>query len=89
MAVQHRTRKPAKAKSPSKQLPTKICKVCDKNKKMNEFYKVDSKLHPDGVMDVCTDCLKEGMDQSTIDEVVGILRQMNKPFIKDVWESAV
>ena len=89
MAVQHRTRKSTKAKSPSKPLPTKICKVCDKSKKINEFYKVDSKLHPDGRMDVCTDCLKEGMDPSNMDEVVGILRQMNKPFIKDVWENAV
>lgn len=70
-------------------MPTKICKVCDKNKKLSEFYKVESRLYPDGVMDVCSDCLKEGMDPEDIDEVVGILRQMNKPFIKDTWENAV
>lgn len=89
MAVQHRTRKSNKAKSPSKPMPTKICKVCDKSKKINEFYKVDSKLHPDGRMDVCTECLKEGMDPNDLEEIVGVLRQMNKPFIREVWDSAV
>lgn len=89
MAVQHRTRKYPKAKSPSKPMATKICKVCDKTKKINEFYKVDSKLHPDGIMDVCTDCVKNNTDASDIEDVVGVLRQMNKPFIKDVWEGAV
>lgn len=70
-------------------MPTKICKVCDKSKKINEFYKVDSVLYPDGAMDVCSDCLKDGIDPDNIDEVVGVLRQMNKPFIMDVWENSV
>lgn len=89
MSVQYRNRKATGKKSPTKPMPTKICKVCDKSKKINEFYKVDSVLYPDGAMDVCSDCLKDGIDPDNIDEVVGVLRQMNKPFIMDVWENSV
>lgn len=89
MAVQYRTKKNKNKKSPSKSLPTKICKICNKNKKINEFYKVDSPLNPDGVMDVCSECLKEDLNKDNIDEIVSILRQMNKPFIRDVWDNAV
>lgn len=89
MSVQYRKRKSTGKKSPTKPMPTKICKVCDKTKKLNEFYKVDSVLYPDGAMDVCSDCLKEGIDPENIDDVVGVLRQMNKPFITDVWENSV
>lgn len=89
MSVQYRKRKSTGKKSPTKPMPTKICKVCDKTKKINEFYKVDSVLYPDGTMDVCSDCLKEGIDPENIDDVVGVLRQMNKPFITDVWENSV
>lgn len=90
MAVQYRSRKSTnKPKAPNKPLPTKICKVCDKSKKINEYYKVESVLYPDGVMDVCSDCLKESIDPENIDDVVGVLRQMNKPFIQEVWDSSV
>ena len=89
MSVQYRNRKATGKKSPTKPMPTKICKVCDKSKKINEFYKVDSVLYPDGAMDVCSDCLKDGIDPDNVDEVVGVLRQMNKPFIMDVWENSV
>lgn len=89
MSVQYRKRNSGGKKSPTKPMPTKICKVCDKSKKINEFYKVDSVLYPDGAMDVCSDCLKDGIDPDNIDEVVGVLRQMNKPFIMDVWENSV
>lgn len=89
MSVQYRKRKNTGTKSPTKPMPTKICKVCDKSKKINEFYKVDSVLYPDGAMDVCSDCLKEGMDPNNVDEVVGVLRQMNKPFISEVWDNSV
>ena len=89
MSVQYRKRNSGGKKSPTKPMPTKICKVCDKSKKISEFYKVDSVLYPDGAMDVCSDCLKDGIDPDNIDEVVGVLRQMNKPFIMDVWENSV
>lgn len=89
MSVQYRNRKSTSKKSPTKPIPTKICKVCDKTKKISEFYKVDSVLYPDGAMDVCSDCLKDGIDPNNVDEVVGVLRQMNKPFITDVWEKSV
>lgn len=89
MAVQVRTKKNTKAKSPQSQISTKICKVCDKSKKTNEYYKVDSVLYPDGIMDVCSDCLKETIDYEEVEDVIGVLRQMNKPFIKDVWEKAI
>lgn len=55
MSVQYRNRKATGKKSPTKPMPTKICKVCDKSKD-NEFYKVDDVLYPDGAMDVCSDC---------------------------------
>lgn len=89
MAVQVRTKKASRAKSPQSQIATKICKVCDKSKKINEYYKVDSVLYPDSIMDVCSECLKDNIDYENMDDVVGVLRQMNKPFIKDVWENAV
>lgn len=88
MAVQVRTKKNAK-KSPQPEISTKVCKVCDKSKKVNEYYKVDSVLYPDGIMDVCSDCIKSNLDPEDKDEVIGILRQMNKPFVKEVWDNSV
>lgn len=90
MAVQVRTKnKPNDKSSQSQTISTKVCKVCEKNKKMNEFYSVDSVLYPDGRMDVCSDCLKESIDASSTSDVVAVLRQMNKPFIKEVWDTSV
>lgn len=89
MSVQYRKRKPSGNKSPQKPLPTKICKVCDKTKTIDEYYEADSVLHPDGAMDICMDCVNENLNANDADEIVSVLRQMNKPFIKGVWEKAV
>lgn len=89
MAVQVRSKKKPNDKSSQSQISTKVCKVCAKNKKTNEFYSVDSILYPDGRMDVCSDCLKESIDYNSVGDVVGVLRQMNKPFIKEVWENSI
>lgn len=89
MAVQIRTKKQPNKKSPQSHITTKVCKVCEKSKKTNEFYKVESVLYPDGIMDVCSECLKKDINPENQVEVVSVLRQMNKPFIKEVWENAI
>lgn len=89
MAVQVRSKNKPNDKKPQSQVSTKVCKVCEKNKKMTDFYTVDSVLYPDGRMDVCSSCLKESIDPKEVGDVVGVLRQMNKPFIKEVWETSI
>lgn len=69
--------------------PKKECTSCNKNKSESFFYKVDSPLFPDGRLNTCRDCLREQVDVTNLEEVIGFLRQIDKPFVENYWNEAV
>lgn len=73
--------------SPAK--PKKVCGSCTKSKSESLFYKVDSPLFPDGRLNTCRDCLREQVDVEDIEDVIGFLRQIDKPFVESYWNEAV
>lgn len=70
--------------------PKKKCQGdCDKEKPYTSFYKVDSPLFPDGMINICTDCIRKEVNVEDIDSVIGFLRQIDKPFIERIWNESV
>jgi hypothetical protein len=70
--------------------PKKKCQgTCGKEKFYKFFYKVDSPLFPDGMINICRDCVREQVDVEDIESVIGFLRQIDKPFIEKYWNEAV
>lgn len=71
--------------------PKKVCqgKNCGKEKTHASFYKVDSPMFPDGMMNICGQCVREEVDIENIEAVIGFLRQIDKPFIERFWNEAV
>lgn len=76
------------AKQPA---PKKRCQgdECGKERSYAYFYKVDSPMFPDGMLNICRDCVREQVDVDEIDSVIAFLRQINKPFLKAEWEKAL
>lgn len=68
----------------------KTCLIClrEVNTK-NNFYTSNSTMFQDGRVPICKKCIKEQIDEDDIDSVKRILRQIDKPFIRDRWENAV
>lgn len=69
--------------------PKKVCDDCEKSKAETYFYKVDSPLFPTGRLNTCRDCLRDSVDVTKIEEVIGFLRQIDKPYIENYWTKAV
>ena len=70
--------------------PKKKCQgKCGRLRAESFFYKVDSPLFPDGRINTCRDCIREELDVENIEEVVGFLRQIDKPFYQEEWDSAM
>ena len=67
----------------------KSCQECKKVKGVNRFFKVDSPLFPDGRMNICSDCVRKIVDVNSLDSVIDFLRQIDKPFLKTHWNSAI
>ena len=81
MSTKKRTRPPA---------PKKKCQgKCGKEKAYTFFFKVDSPLFPDGMINVCRDCVRESVNIDDIEQVIGFLRQIDKPFYQGEWEKAL
>lgn len=53
------------------------------------FFKVDSPLFPDGMINICRDCVRREVDVEDIESVIGFLRQIDKPFVEKIWNEAV
>lgn len=70
-------------------VPKKACSSCGKNKPYTNFYKVKSQMFPDGMINICNVCVKEQVDIDNLEEVVGFLRQIDKPFIEKYWNTAI
>ncbi|NUJ17389.1 hypothetical protein FKN04_12440 [Bacillus glycinifermentans] len=69
--------------------PKKKCSSCGKEKAHTFFYKVDSPLFPDGMINICRDCVREQVDVDDLEAVIGFLRQIDKPFVEKIWNEAV
>lgn len=70
--------------------PKKKCQgKCGKERTYTYFYKVDSPMFPDGMINICRDCVKEQVDIENIEQVISFLRQIDKPFIQSYWDSAL
>jgi hypothetical protein len=67
---------------------SKICQVCSVKKPMAKFYNSNSKFCPDGKMNICKDCLKNMIDVNDDNTVISVLRQIDKPWVPEVWQKA-
>lgn len=75
-------------KRPKEEKPKKVCSNCGKNKLTTFFYKVDSPMYPDGMLNICRDCVREQVDVNDLEQVISFLRQIDKPFIQNYWDEA-
>lgn len=75
-------------KSPTPQ-EKKKCNSCDRERALTFFFKVDSPLFPDGKINTCRDCVRDNVDVDDVEDVIGFLRQIDKPFYQDEWEKAL
>lgn len=79
-------------KKPTKRVerPKKKCQgECGKSKAYAYFFKVDSPLFPDGMINICRDCVRKEVDVENTEAVIGFLRQIDKPFVLKVWNKAL
>lgn len=69
--------------------PKKVCQgTCRKPKAHAYFYKVNSPMFPDGMINICRDCVRAEVDIENMEEVITFLRQIDKPFIQSYWDEA-
>lgn len=77
-------------KRPQPPKPKKKCQgTCGKEKPHSAFFKVDNPMFPDGMINICSACVRETVDIENIESVIGFLRQIDKPFIERFWNEAV
>lgn len=70
--------------------PKKKCQgTCGKERTYTYFYKVDSPMFPDGMINICSDCVRKEVDIEDIEQVIGFLRQIDKPWLESYWNEAV
>lgn len=77
------------AKKTKEDKPKKTCSSCGRSKVYNKFYKVESPLFADGMLNICSDCIREQIDIEDIESVVGFLQQIDKPFVQKYWDEAI
>jgi hypothetical protein len=80
-----RKRNPKKEDKPKKKCQGK----CGKLRDTQYFFKVDSPMYPDGMINICRDCVREQVDVENMEQVISFLRQIDKPFIESYWVEAV
>lgn len=84
---------PRKRKSPTKDVPKKTCQgenhKGNREKSHTFFFKVDSPMYPDGMINICRDCVREQVDTEDMEQVISFLRQIDKPFIQAYWDEAL
>lgn len=82
------------AANSSKKSTKKKCSKCNEEKSIKDFYMSYSKLHSDGRMHICKDCCKvfcfnEDTEEYDVEKVKSLFRQIDRPFIDSLWESAI
>ena len=75
------------------QIPKKQCSTCQKEKRLAEFYMSYNPLHSDHRMPICKECIRSACYNEDgdfdIDNLYSILRQLDRPFLCDLWDSTV
>lgn len=80
----------ANVKKKKKETEKKFCNgKCQKDRPVAKFYKVKSPMFPDGMINICSKCVRETVDIESIESVISFLRQIDKPYIQKYWDSAV
>jgi hypothetical protein len=46
-------------------------------------------MFPDGMINICRDCVRDEVDIEDIEQVISFLRQIDKPFIQSYWDEAL
>ena len=79
--------------STAKQVKKKYCSACQQEKRDGLFYVSYNPLHSDGRMPICKECIRNACydddGEFNIDNLYSILRQLDRPFLQDIWESSV
>lgn len=79
--------------STARQIKKKYCSACQKEKRYDEFYISYNPLHSDKKMPICKECIRSACYNSDgefdIDNLYSILRQLDRPFLRDIWDSTV
>ncbi|MBT2759860.1 hypothetical protein [Paenibacillus sp. ISL-20] len=82
-----RIKKPTVAKQES---ATKACSSCKETRSTQRYFYVSySSFNADGRIDICKICLKKNLDYNNIQTIKDVLLQINRPFIYQLWESAL
>lgn len=76
-------------KRTKKETPKKKCNTCGRDRAYTFYFKVDSHLFPDGMINTCRDCVRESVDVDDLEQVISFLRQIDKPFIDSYWNEAL
>lgn len=69
--------------------PKKQCSSCEKSRQYKFFYKVNSSMFPDGMINICSHCVRDSVNIKNMDSVIGFLRQIDKPFVTRLWDEAM
>jgi len=73
-----------------KETQKKICVRCQRSKSVTrDFFVSNSSIFPDGRVNTCKACLKTELDENDIASVRRVLRQIDRPFIKEKWFECV
>jgi hypothetical protein len=71
------------------EVPKKVCSSCKTPRGHQFFWKVSSPMFPDGMINICSQCVRKQIDVEDIEAVISFLRQIDKPFIQSYWDEAV
>ena len=63
----------------------KYCVTCQRERSILFFYNSYNSFHTDGKSPMCKDCLINKIDLNDINTVFSILRQLDRPFLEDIW----
>lgn len=74
-----------------KQADRKMCisEGCKNPKVLTSFYSTNSPMFPDGKVPLCKKCIQEQIEEDDINSVKRILRQIDKPYIHNLWNDCV
>lgn len=77
-----------------KETNRKLCCACETSKVVRYFYRSYNPLHSDGYLPMCKDCLKnacynEETDDVDVGKLQNLLRQLDRPYIDQYYQSAV
>lgn len=83
--------RPTKTKVSVKTSTTKVktCLKCETEKPIAKFYVSYSDMHSDNKVPYCKECLLEMVDVSDVESVKDILRQIDRPFLHNIWETSL